>query len=64
MLDQREGPAYYVSTTATNAFPVYRFYNLKAGVHFYTSSEAERDNVINTLGAVYRFEGVGYYVGK
>jgi hypothetical protein len=41
--------------------PVYRFYNTRAGVHFYTSSEAEKTNVQNTLSSVYRYEGVAYH---
>jgi hypothetical protein len=40
--------------------PVHRFYNLRTGTHFYTASEAERQNVIATLGSVYRFEGPSY----
>jgi len=45
-----EGTTYKVSTVAdplrgiTQA--VYRFYNVNKGVHFYTASNAERDNVI------------------
>ena len=60
-----EGPAYRISLVSdATTFPVYRFYNFKAGVHFYTASAAERDNVINTLGGVYHYEGVAYYVGR
>lgn len=40
--------------------PVYRFFNIQTGTHFYTSSAAERDQVIATL-ARYRFEGIGFY---
>ena len=42
--------------------PLYRFYLPGKGIHFYTASESERDSVIATLGAVYRYEGIGYYV--
>lgn len=40
--------------------PVYRFYNVRTGTHFYTPSDAERDTVINTLGYTYNYEGVAY----
>jgi len=58
-----EGIAYKVSLTAkTGASPVYRFFNLHNGSHFYTISEAEKNNVIATLSSTYHFEGVGFYV--
>jgi hypothetical protein len=67
---QYEGPAFASapvdpltgspSGTATGVAPVYRFFNTQVGVHFYTISAAERDNVINTLPQ-YSYEGVGYY---
>jgi photosystem II stability/assembly factor-like uncharacterized protein/tRNA U38,U39,U40 pseudouridine synthase TruA len=58
-----EGVAYRVCATAVaGATPVYRFYNLKQGVHFYTASAAERDTVVRTLWSTYRLEGVGYYL--
>lgn len=40
--------------------PVFRFYNKRAGVHFYTPSAEERDRVIAQMGTVYAFEGVAY----
>ena len=47
----------------TGAQPVFRFLNTETQVHFYTISEAERDNVINDpgLSSVFSFEGVAYY---
>jgi hypothetical protein len=58
-----EGVAYKVCTTpVAGATPVYRFYNLKQGVHFYTASAVERDNVVRTLSSTYRLEGIGYYL--
>jgi len=58
-----DGPAYSISTTdAASAMPVYRFYNLKNGDHFYTSSAAERDSVLATLGSTYRLEGTAFWV--
>lgn len=41
--------------------PVFRFYNKRSGVHFYTPSAEERDRVIAQMAAVYDFEGVAYY---
>ncbi|MHB1322728.1 MAG: hypothetical protein ACYC6J_02445 [Coriobacteriia bacterium] len=40
--------------------PVYRFYNLKNGSHFYTRSETERYVVATKWPSVYRFEGPAY----
>ena len=42
--------------------PVYRFYNARAGTHFYTPSAAERDHVIATWPAIFSYEGVAYKV--
>lgn len=39
---------------------VYRFYNMKNGTHFYTSSYQEKMNIIKTWPDVYKYEGVGY----
>jgi len=59
-----EGVAYMVSAApAAGAVPVYRFYNVQGeGSHFYTASAAERDSVIATLGSMFRYEGIAYYV--
>ena len=60
-----EGPSYTINlANPNNTLPVYRFYNLKKGVHFYTASESEKNTVINTLGGVYRFEGPSYNVSR
>jgi len=42
--------------------PIYRFYNVKNGSHFYTASEAERYTVIAKWSATYRFEGPAYSI--
>ena len=57
--------ALFASATKTNDTleprkPVYRFFNSNTGVHLYTMSEAERDNISNNL-ANYNFEGIAYY---
>jgi alpha-tubulin suppressor-like RCC1 family protein len=45
--------------TATNGFPVYRFFNNGAGGHFYTINAAEKDTVIANYNW-FRYEGVGF----
>ena len=58
-----EGVAYHASQVAGAGFiPFYRFYVPSKGFHFYTASETEKNNIQATLSAVYKFEGVGYYV--
>jgi hypothetical protein len=58
-----EGVAYNVcASPVPNATPVYRFYNMSAGVHFYTASESEKANVIETLSDTYTYEGIAYYL--
>ena len=46
-----------VDSTKTN---VYRFFNPRSGVHFYTASPQERDVVASQLAGTYRYEGVAY----
>ena len=58
-----EGVAYATDTAAAaNNTPLYRFYDFKRGVHFYTADEAEKNRVISTLGGTYRYEGVAFNV--
>jgi hypothetical protein len=46
-----EGVAYSVNTAnPANSSPLYRFYNVVTGVHFYTADVAERDRIIATTG--------------
>jgi hypothetical protein len=57
-----DGPSYNVSLTpVAGTQPVWRFYNVTKGVHFYTSDINERDSVIHNLGHIYRYEGESYY---
>jgi hypothetical protein len=44
----------------TSRSAVYRFYNASTGAHFYTTSAAERDQVIATLKN-FAYEGVAFY---
>jgi hypothetical protein len=58
-----EGVAYQINpANPANSAPLYRFYNRSNGTHFYTASEAEKNNVIRTLGYKYSLDGVAYYV--
>lgn len=58
-----EGPAYKALTGGMKtAVPLYRFYNPSVGVHFYTASEQEKEDVRARLSRVYNFEGIAYYV--
>lgn len=55
-------PSYDVSfyVYVTPPVSVYRLFRPSAGTHFYTADEAEKNNVIATLGGSYAFEGVSY----
>lgn len=58
-----EGISYYLNYgTGRNTTPLYRFYNLKNGTHFYTASETEKNNVVSRMSGTYRLEGVAWYV--
>ncbi len=59
-----EGIAYNVSAVERpNTVPVYRFFNVVSGSHFYTISVAERDHVIATWPGIFNYEGVAFHVG-
>jgi Repeat of unknown function (DUF5648) len=62
---QSEGLSYSVSTTKTASAttPVYRFYRVVDGMgqHFYTSSEAERQNILANPAWGYQYEGIAWY---
>ena len=58
-----EGIGWYArkaNAPAAGTVEVYRFFRRSAGTHLYTTSAAERDNIINTLGQYYNYEGVAY----
>jgi len=60
-----EGVAYALDTSSTaNNAPLYRFYDYTRGVHFYTADENEKNNILNTLGHIYRLDGVVTNVSK
>jgi hypothetical protein len=47
---------------APGATKVYRFYNFRQAVHFYTASESEKNDVLAKLSGTYRLEGVAFYL--
>lgn len=58
-----EGIGWYArkaNAPASGTVEVYRFFRNSAGTHLYTTSVAERDNIINNLGQFYTYEGVAY----
>lgn len=52
-----------VKTIGSNRVSVYRFYNTQTGAHFYTSSEAEKSNILSSL-PTFRFEGTAFYASS
>jgi hypothetical protein len=58
-----EGIAYHAlpGETKPNSAPVYRFWSDVLGGHFYTISEAERDNLINEYPDVWEYEEIAWY---
>jgi hypothetical protein len=58
-----EGIAYDAFLTAqSGTVPLYRFWSPTMGEHFYTPSEAEKNEVIANYPSVWSFEGVAFYV--
>lgn len=57
-----EGTGFYASEIDTaQTEEVYRFYNTSSGGHFFSTSEAERDYVIENLSDTFNFEGIAFY---
>jgi len=54
--------ASFASGTPGTYLTVYRFYNAKQAVHFYTASEVEMQNIKDTLADTYHFEGEAYKI--
>ena len=58
-----EGIAYYVSDTApAGSKPVWRFFNLLTGTHFYTADPTEMANIQATMTSTYQLDGIGFYL--
>lgn len=47
-------------TAVPNPTPVFRFYKLTDGSHFFTNSETEKAQVEKSP-AIYRYEGIAFY---
>ena len=63
------GPSGTVTVTVTvlpagpeTVIPVYRFYSVLSGTHFYTPSPEERDMVLAKWPGIWQYEGVAYTV--
>lgn len=60
-----EGETYRVTTwPEPGKAPVYRFYNVRNGSHFFTASLTERDTVIARYPGIYQYEGPAFYLGQ
>jgi hypothetical protein len=58
-----DGVAYNVNAAdPDNSAPLYRFYNVRTGTHFYTADTAERDRILATMGSTYHLDGPAYNV--
>lgn len=47
---------------AVTNMPVYRFRNLQNGFYLWTTSEAEKTNIITNLSNIWQFEGTAYQI--
>ncbi|MDO8846893.1 MAG: hypothetical protein Q7W51_00690 [Coriobacteriia bacterium] len=62
---QYDGASYPVTPYAeAGKAPVWRFFNLKNGSHFYTASAEEADHVIANWPDIYQLEGVAFWLGQ
>ena len=62
---QYDGETYSVTPGADpSKAPVYRFYNLRNGSHFYTATAEERDIVMARWSNIYQYEGVAFWLGQ
>lgn len=58
-----EGVAWYAKQTAgTGWSPLYRFRNLLNGTYLFSAFETEKDAILRDYSAVFKLEGVAYYV--
>ncbi len=53
--------AFAADTRPAQTVPVFRFFNSQDGCHFFTTSEAERDKLINNFPDIWIFEGIAWY---
>lgn len=60
-----DGQTYAVNPgPVTDSIPVFRFYNVRNGSHFYTASEEERNTVMATWPDTYTYEGPAFWLGQ
>lgn len=58
-----EGEVFKVfGSNAEGSTPVFRFFNKKKNIHFFTASETEKEELIKKAGDTWRFEGEAYNV--
>ena len=58
-----EGVAWYAQqSTGAGWSPLYRFRNLLNGTYLFSAFEAEKDAIVANYSAVFKLEGVAYYV--
>ena len=59
-----DGPAFYAypeGKQPPECKPIYRFWNIEEGGHFYTIDESEKDNLIAQSADTFVFEGIAFY---
>jgi hypothetical protein len=60
-----DGIAYTIDVAnPANSTPLWRFYDVATGTHFYTADAAEKARIIATLGYRYRLDGPAYNVSS
>lgn len=60
-----DGQTYAVNPgPVADSIPVFRFYNVRNGSHFYTASEEERNTVMATWPDTYTYEGPAFWLGQ
>lgn len=62
---QYDGETYRVTPQADSSkSPVYRFFNVRNGSHFYTANPDERDAVLARWPDIYQLEGTAFWLGQ
>jgi uncharacterized protein YqjF (DUF2071 family) len=58
-----EGIAFFVYTDKTTENkPVYRFWQIKTGDHFYTANTDEKDYIIKNHSDIWKLEGIAFFI--
>lgn len=61
-IDQTQ--TYYAELFVDKLIPVYRFWNLRIGGHFFTASKGEKDSIIEKYPHIWDYEGIAFYVSS